>query len=126
MGKARYRNTLWRHVLREVLVAGHVIARPAVTMKVLERHPGPQEIRSGQLIVVVHGGKPEWAYFQCPGNCGGHVQLSLGLLHGPRWKVQADFLARPTISPARHHGCGAHFAVRQGAIDWLNGDAANT
>lgn len=108
-------------MLRKVLVAGRVIARPAVTMKVLERHPAPQEIRHGQLIVVVSGGKPECAYIQCPANCGGHVQLSLDLLHRPRWKVQADFLARPTISPAvfRHHGCGAHFAVRQGRIDWL-------
>jgi hypothetical protein len=112
---------LWRHVLRKVLVAGHVIARPAITMKVLDRHPEPQELRSGQMIVVVSDGRPKWAYFQCPGNCGGHVRLSLDLLHRPRWKIRADFLARPTISPAafRHSDCGAQFALRRGRIDCL-------
>lgn len=118
----RYQNARWRHLLRKVLVAGRIIAPPAMTIKILDRHPEPQELRPGQMIVMVSDGKPKYAYFKCPGNCGGHVQLSLDLLHRPRWSVRADFLARPTISPAvfRHRGCGAHFALRHGQIDWLD------
>lgn len=117
----RYQNARWRHFLRRVLVAGRIIARPAMTLKIMDRHPDPHELRPGQMIVMVRDGKPKCAYFQCPGNCGGHVQLSLDLLHRPRWSVRADFLARPTISPAvfRHRTCGAHFALHHGQIDWI-------
>lgn len=126
MTRLRNNNTMWRRVLREALVAGRIIKRPALVMTVLDRHPGPDELVAGQLIVAASGGKPKWAYFQCPGNCGGRIQLSLDLLHPPRWTVKADFLGRPTISPAVycHHACGAQFTIGDGRIDWV-GDTAH-
>lgn len=126
MGKLSSKNTWWRRVLRTSLVAVRVIARPALTMTVLDRQPGPTELRPGQLIVVLSGDRPQWAYFDCPGHCGNRIQLSLDLLHPPRWKVTADFLGRPTIFPAvhQHRGCCAHFSVRHGGIDWLDASDA--
>lgn len=121
MAQLRNNNVIWRRLLREALVAGRFITRPALTVRILDRQPGPQELDAGELVVVVNSGKPAWACFLCPGNCGQYVQLSLNLLHRPRWAVNTDFLARPTISPAtcRHSECGAHFVIHHGRIDWM-------
>lgn len=121
MSGLRNNNTTWRRLLREALVAGRLIERPGLVMTVQERHPGPDELRPGQMIVVVSGGRPAWAYFQCPGNCGSQIQLSLDLRHPPRWLVKADFLARPTISSAVycHRACCAQFTIDGGRVGWL-------
>lgn len=109
-----------RDLVREALIAIGVVRRPFLTLKIMDRHPGPKDLGLGNLVVVVGGGKKKWACFQCPGGCGNRFQLSLNPSQRPRWNVEIDMLGRPTIHPSvhQHDACRAHFWVRAGNIEW--------
>ncbi|WP_368040676.1 DUF6527 family protein [Roseicella sp. DB1501] len=86
----------------------------------MDRHPTPEELPAGRLVVVEDGGRQKWVCFRCPGGCGARLQLSLNPTRRPRWGVSLDWLRRPSISPSVHqtNACRCHFWVKQGAIDW--------
>lgn len=111
---------MWRDSVRETLIAIGFVRRPYMTLKIMDRHPGPKDLAPGILVVVEGGGKKKWACFQCPGGCGNRFQLSMNPAQRPRWTVEIDILGRPTIHPSvhQHNDCRAHFWVRAGQIEW--------
>lgn len=111
-----------RDWIREAFVTLRLIRRPEMTVRVMDRHPGPKDLAPGVLVVVEGGGKQKWACFQCPGRCGNRFQLSLNPSQRPRWIVECDWLGRPTISPSIHQkdSCRAHFWIKAGDIEWCS------
>ncbi|WP_246628708.1 DUF6527 family protein [Methylomagnum ishizawai] len=86
----------------------------------MDRHPKPDELPPGLLVVVKDGGYLKWACFRCPGGCGEKLQLSLNPSRRPRWTVGLDWLRRPTLTPSVHqfNACRCHFVLKNGIVNW--------
>ena len=106
--------------LRTALIAIGWIKRLTFVGKVMTRHPSPQELEEGGLVLVRDEQHDKWACFRCPGGCGQKIQLSLSRQRSPRWKVKLDYLNRPTVLPSVRmtNHCGCHFWLQQGAVTW--------
>jgi hypothetical protein len=111
---------MWRDVLRGLLVRVGLVQRPELVTRVMDRHPMPEELPPGHMVVVEDGGRQKWACFRCPGGCGEKLQLSLNPTRRPRWAVSFDWLRRPSLNPSVHqqNACRCHFWLKQGGIEW--------
>lgn len=106
------------HVCRSLgLLSFDFLARERST------HPDPASVGAGDLVVVRDGEHLKWACMRCPGGCGADIKLSLNPLRRPRWTVVRDWLGRPSVSPSVHRrdGCGCHFWIRRGRVEWCRG-----
>jgi Family of unknown function (DUF6527) len=97
--------------------------RADLLTRVADRVPADMEIKSGELVVVETDGFRKWACLKCPGGCGVKISLSLNPNRRPRWRVSADWFARPSIEPSVHqmNACRCHFWVRRGRVEWCPG-----
>lgn len=111
---------MWATALREVLCFLRIIPRPGILARVADRHPTPQQLVAGVLVVVGDRHRKKWACLRCPCGCGDKIQLSLSPERRPRWSVKIDWLARPSVEPSVHQldGCRSHFWIRRGRIVW--------
>lgn len=111
---------MWRDILLTTLIHVRLIARPKYKLRYVQRHPAPDEVLLGEIVIVQAQSHLKWACFRCPGGCGGRFQLSLHPSRRPRWTVSGDWLNRPSIDPSVHQGtgCGAHFWIRDGEVAW--------
>lgn len=114
---------MWRALLRRLLVRLGVVQRPDVLARFVERHPTPEELPLGSLVIVQDGARQKWACLRCPGGCGAKLQLSLNPARRPCWKVAFDWLGRPSISPSIHqqNACRCHFWLKRGIVEWCAG-----
>jgi len=111
---------MWRDLLRNILLRCQLIQPPDFTVRYADRHPTPEEIPDG-IIVVVRGTEfPKWACFRCPGGCGTRFQLSLNPERRPGWRVAPDWLNRATVAPSvrQLNACRAHFWIHKGHVEW--------
>ncbi|MGE8941514.1 DUF6527 family protein [Leptospira interrogans] len=111
---------MWRDTLRQILVALGIIRRPDLVGRTSDRHPTPDELPAGLVIVVKDGGRAKWACLRCPGGCGEKLQLSLNANRRPSWATVFDWLRRPTVSPSVRQlsACRCHFWIKGGAVEW--------
>ena len=111
---------MWRDFVRATFLLLGIIEKPTLVVRFVDRHPAPEDMLEGVLIVVRGGRAYKWACFRCPGGCGHRFQLSLNPARRPRWAVTTDWLNRPTLTPSvlQTTACRAHFWVRQGHVDW--------
>jgi hypothetical protein len=111
---------MWRELLRSFLVRTGAVRRPDLVARIMERHPTPDELPPGLIVVVQDGDRQKWACFRCPGGCGVKLQLSLNPTRRPRWAVGLDWLRRPSLSPSVHqqNACRCHFWVKRGTVEW--------
>lgn len=111
---------MWRDYVRRGLVQVRLINKPDFTVRFADRHPAPGDIPDGIIVIVSGVDHPKWACFRCPGGCGHRFQLSLNPTRRPRWTVSTDWLNRATVSPSvlQTAGCGAHFWIRTGHVEW--------
>ena len=84
-----------RNLLRRVLVACRLVERPALSGRYIHRHPSPDDLQEGEVLVVRDAALEKWACFKCPGGCGEKIMLSLSKKKRPHWAVQLDWLGRP-------------------------------
>ena len=106
-------------ILRKSLELFRFIPRSDLVVKTTPSHPAPDDIVSGEMIIV-RDGVDKWACFNCPGGCGETIKLCLSKKQKPSWAAAPDWLKRPTISPSvrQMNGCRCHFWIRRGRIDW--------
>jgi hypothetical protein len=111
---------MWRDCLRQILVSLHIIRRPDLVSRITDRHPTPEELTSGTIVVVEDGGRAKWACLRCPGGCGERLQLSLNPRRRPSWSIDLDWLRRPTVEPSvrQLNTCRCHFWIKGGAVEW--------
>ena len=105
------------------LLRGSGLLRFDLLSREQETHPSPADMRPGELVIVRDGGHAKWACMRCPCGCGADIKLSLNPSRRPRWSVERDWLWRPSVTPSVHRkeGCGSHFWVRCGRVDWCPG-----
>src|SRR5258708_36766440 len=81
----------------------------------------PDLIKPRVVYAVGEKERPWMAALKCPCGCGESIQLSLLTDDFPSWKLSINRYGVPTLTPsvARTKGCGAHFVLRNGEIDWF-------
>jgi len=106
-------------LLLKVLAWTGVTPRPDLVSRFSPTHPTPEELKTGQLIIVRDGGLEKAACLRCPGGCGAKIVLLLSAKRWPTWKVQLDWLGRPTVEPSvrQLNDCRCHFWIRRGRVD---------
>lgn len=105
-------------ILRLLAKAWHHATRPRLRLRLVDEEPGRPT--PGLLYIVGTREMPKWAIFECPCGCSDRIELYLGSRADPRWK--ASFNRRGTTlkpSVSQTGGCGAHFFVRDGRVDFV-------
>ena len=95
------------------------LTRPHLLSLTVPEAPGQDVLGKPLVFVEVRDGFQKWAHLSCP-RCGDHIQLQLA--GKDRWKLQTDWLSRPTIYPSiwERSSCGAHFFVTRGDLRWVD------
>lgn len=111
---------LLRRVLREILVALHLVRRPRYVVRFSYHQPSSAEIGISEIIAVWGQGGAKWACLLCP--CGSRevVRLALNRKTHPRWSLTVDCLGRPSLRPSvwQRERCQCHFWITAGQINW--------
>ena len=128
--RSDWMNTMWRTAALRLLVRLRLLRRPDLIGRTVARHPVPEELPEGELVLVQDGSRRKWACLRCPGGCGQKIQLALSPNRRPHWRVRLDWLARPSVSPSvrQLNDCRCHFWINRGAVRWCadNGQAVET
>ncbi|WP_352842754.1 DUF6527 family protein [Mesorhizobium sp. M0933] len=72
-------------------------------------------------VYLAGGDGSYWgAAMTCPCGCGDRIELNMLQRIRPRWSATFDPYGRATLSPSvwRQIGCGSHFFIRHGRIEW--------
>ena len=93
-------------------------APPYRTMVVEESLPA--RLRRRTVYIVREDGFDEQLALLCPCGCGRVLQLNLLADERPCWRVVQNVDATVTLHPSawRTKGCGSHFRLRNGRIQW--------
>ena len=105
--------------VRYAIVNWGFIANPELVVTYVDDHPTKEELRHGELDVVMSGPYPKWAVFLCPCGCGDAIDISIA--KGTKsWRLEVDPIGRPSLYPSvwRHDRCLSHFWVRRGEVFW--------
>ena len=111
---------MWRDAVRWLFVRLRLVRRPDLVGRIIDRHPTPEELPEGKLVMVRDGNRNKWACLRCPGRCGEKLQLALSSSRHPRWCVRLDWLGRPSVSPSirQLNDCRCHFWIEGGTVHW--------
>jgi hypothetical protein len=79
-------------------------------------HPAPRT-----LYMIEDAGQIWAALMSCPGGCGQVLHMNLIPDTKPVWQLteHSDGTASLTPSVWRREGCGCHFWLRRGRIEWV-------
>lgn len=107
-------------VVRKFLVLLRLIPKPDFVSRFVAFHPNPENIASGEIVIVGDEKYQKWACFRCPGDCREIILLSLNNSRFPSWYVLIDRLKRPTLHPSvkQLNECKCHFWIQEGQVDW--------
>ena len=105
--------------VRYAIVNWGFIANPELVVTYVDDHPTKEELRHGELDVVMSGPYPKWAVFLCPCGCGDAIDISIAK-GAKSWQLEVDPIGRPSLYPSvwRHDRCLSHFWVRRGEVFW--------
>lgn len=119
---------MWRDLVLRALVFLRLADRPELAIRIVERHPAPEELCDGELVVVQDGERRKWVCLRCPGGCGERIQLALAPHRRPRWLVRLDWLRRPSVTPSvrQINDCRCHFWIRRGRVQWCSDSGPRT
>jgi hypothetical protein len=118
----RWLKTLWRWLLG--LFRGKR-PPPQPALRAERADDIPDQVAPGTVYVVGEGEHHWAAVMLCPCGCGETIQLNLLPDARPRWRVTLHEDGTATLWPSvwRVRGCGSHFFVRRGWVDWCRGGA---
>jgi hypothetical protein len=82
----------------------------------------PDQFSSGIVYVIEDAGQAWAAAMACPGGCGQVLHMNLLLDTKPVWRLTLDASGSATLSPSiwRREGCGCHFWLRGGRVEWCD------
>lgn len=111
---------MWANIIRRCLSAAGFTRRPDLVGRIMGRHPNPEELSPGTIVIVKDGQIEKWACLRCPGGCGEKLMLSLNAARRPRWTVKLDWLGRPNVTPSINqlNACRCHFWIKGGEVQW--------
>jgi hypothetical protein len=73
------------------------------------------------LYVIEDAGQVWAAVMACPGGCGQVLHMNLIPDTKPLWELTEHFDGTASLSPSvwRKEGCGCHFWLHRGRIEWV-------
>ena len=74
-------------------------------------------------VVLARDEDGDWCVgMRCPCGCAQTIELMLIREVKPRWDLSVDDKGRPSLNPSvwRQKGCGSHFWLRHGRIQWCD------
>lgn len=80
----------------------------------------PDVLRPKRLYVIEDAGVSWTAVMVCPGGCGQTLHMNLLPDSKPVWRLTQDERGLVTLRPSvwQREGCGCHFFLRKGKIEW--------
>ncbi len=81
----------------------------------------PDRLGRKSLYVVGERACPHYAAMACPNRrCATILTMNLLPDDHPQWRLAVSQQGVPTLAPSvwRRTGCGCHFFLREGRIDW--------
>ena len=83
----------------------------------------PDDLKPYTLYVAGDKQYPWGAAMLCPCGCGDLIQLNLLKEASPCWRVRLSSDRTVSLMPSvwRRKGCGSHFFLRDGQVDWCRG-----
>src|SRR5438128_225951 len=95
--------------------------RAAPTYYVQHVEDCPEVTARGVLYVIGHSHYVWEAAMRCPKGCSRTLSVNLLPQDHPCWKLEEHSDGTPTLSPSvwRKTGCGCHFFLRRGRIEWV-------
>lgn len=105
-------------LIRRLVREWRRFTRPRLRLRNVDEEP--ETPTRGVLYVVGSRELQKWAVFSCPCGCRDRITLYLGDQRRPSWKIHFD-RAGVTLTPSvwQTRGCGAHFFVRDGRVDFV-------
>lgn len=84
----------------------------------------PERPARGVLYVAEEEGTAWAASMACPGGCGQVLHMNLLPDMAPVWRLTEHAEGAATLHPSvwRREGCGCHFWLRRGRIEWVAED----
>jgi hypothetical protein len=81
----------------------------------------PESGGPGELYVVEDSGVQWAAVVSCPGGCGQMLHMNLLPDVRPVWTLTEHSDGSASLKPSvwRREGCGCHFHIRKGRIEWV-------
>jgi hypothetical protein len=94
--------------------------RPKIKAVFTEEVPDAPE--EGRVYVVGQDGEQWSVAMRCPCGCTAVIQLNLHSEGRPRWKLTCHKDGSVSLFPSvwRRVGCGSHFFLRRGRIEWFH------
>ena len=82
--------------------------------------PDVPALADDEIALVVDGAAPKWVVLNCPCGCQEQIRASLMRSHYPHWELQIEGDESVTLHPSlwRASGCGSHFFLRRGKVQW--------
>lgn len=104
--------------LRFVLERAGIVRRSRYRLRYSQTQPDLETLNAKTIIIVGTPGTPKWAVFRCPGTCSTVYRLPLSAAQTPHWRVELDWLGRPSLSPSifQKSACHAHFWIQSGTV----------
>jgi hypothetical protein len=104
---------LWYWLLDRIL--------PASTYRVRRVEDRPDVPGFGVLYVIGRGEYLWEAAMRCPRGCGRTLSMNLLAAETPCWKLEEHPDGTATLSPSiwRKTGCGCHFFLKRGRVQWV-------
>ncbi|TKD15796.1 hypothetical protein FBT96_15375 [Rhodobacter capsulatus] len=95
---------------------------PGRRLIIIEGDSLPQSMPRRDLVLAREDDEDWCVGMRCPCGCGDIIELLIIAEAKPRWDISADREYRPTLSPSvwRKTGCGSHFWVRRGRVQWCD------
>lgn len=110
-------------LIKYFLIKLRIIKKPDFSLKIVKQHPNPDELSNDHIFMIKNGNLKKYLCFNCPGKCKGKVMLPL--ICPSKWKIQTDWLNRPSIKPSIRllNKCHCHFWIKNGKVIWcMDGD----
>jgi Family of unknown function (DUF6527) len=94
---------------------------PAATYRVWRVEERPEVPAAGRLYVIGQGEHVWEAAMRCPNGCGRTLSMNLLPTEKPCWKLEEHDDCTASLSPSvwRKTGCGCHFVLKRGRIQWV-------
>lgn len=80
----------------------------------------PDQPAAGVIYVIKDAGITWGAAMACPGGCGQVLHMNLIPDSKPVWQLTEELDGAASLHPSvwRQEGCGCHFVLRRGRIEW--------
>lgn len=116
----------WRQWVADALERAAAWWRSDLRVVDMDGEQLPARLPRSSLVRLTSGGAEWSAGFLCPCGCGDVIELLLLSSMTPHWTLSVDRLRRPTLSPSvwRTTGCGSHFWLRNGRVEWTKAQHA--